>query len=53
MGKINIEWHDHNIMPKHPTPGERLHWHAEHSKHCGCHPLSEKLKNELRTAGLI
>ncbi|MHB8143992.1 MAG: hypothetical protein ACYDGX_10175 [Thermoleophilia bacterium] len=47
MGKINKEWHLANKMPKNPTREERMLWHREHLKHCGCHPLTPKLQKEL------
>ncbi len=47
MKKLNREWHLKNMMPKNPTHDQRMRWHVEHSKHCKCHPLSEKLQNEI------
>ena len=39
MNKINEEWHKRNIMPKNPTLQQRIDWHLEHSKECGCRPI--------------
>jgi hypothetical protein len=36
MGQINRDWHLANPMPKKPTEDERLNWHLQHLKHCGC-----------------
>ena len=36
MGKINAEWHKDHPMPKNPTADQRLEWHLEHLKMCGC-----------------
>jgi hypothetical protein len=36
VNKINAEWHNANRMPKNPTEDQRLEWHLEHLKHCGC-----------------
>lgn len=47
MGKINAEWHLAHRMPKNPTTEQRLRWHIEHSRHCSCRPLTEKLKAEI------
>lgn len=34
-----IEWHLSHKMPKKPTLEQRLAWHKEHLKHCGCRPV--------------
>ena len=36
MNKINAEWHSKNKMPKNPTLEQRIAWHKEHLKYCGC-----------------
>jgi hypothetical protein len=36
MGALNREWHEGHVMPKNPTPDQRLEWHIEHLKHCAC-----------------
>ena len=36
MGKINAEWHAAHKMPDNPTEDQRLAWHLDHSKNCGC-----------------
>jgi hypothetical protein len=33
---INASWHREHPMPKHPTDEERLAWHREHARECGC-----------------
>lgn len=38
MKKLNAEWHLAHPMPKNPTLAQRVAWHAEHQKHCGCRP---------------
>lgn len=47
MGKINAEWHLSHKMPKNPKPKERFEWHIEHSEHCHCREMSEKLIEEI------
>jgi hypothetical protein len=46
---INKEWHLAHPMPPHATIEQRIHWHIEHLKNCGCRrdfPL--KLKREMK-----
>lgn len=46
---LNAEWHKKHPMPKNPTVRQRVDWHLEHNKNCGCRPgLPEKLKSEMR-----
>jgi hypothetical protein len=34
--KINAEWHKKNKMKMPTTLAERVVWHEEHLKNCGC-----------------
>src|SRR5262249_40232266 len=40
---INREWHEQNKMPAGANAGQRLAWHEEHQKHCGCRPIPKSL----------
>jgi hypothetical protein len=33
---LNAEWHRAHPMPKHATFEQRVEWHREHVKACGC-----------------
>jgi hypothetical protein len=33
---INAKWHNAHRMPKNPTFEQRLEWHREHARECGC-----------------
>ncbi|MFA4930221.1 MAG: hypothetical protein WC558_17025 [Patulibacter sp.] len=33
---MNAEWHRSHPMPESPTPDQRVAWHREHMKACGC-----------------
>lgn len=46
--KLNKEWHMAHPMPKNATIEERIAWHLEHSKHCSCRPIPEKLMAEIK-----
>jgi hypothetical protein len=40
---MNTEWHRKNKMPTKATEKERLAWHLEHRRECGCRPIPERL----------
>jgi DNA-3-methyladenine glycosylase I len=40
---LNARWHDEHPMPAKPTPTERLLWHVEHERECGCRPMPKAL----------
>jgi len=46
--KLNKEWHLAHRMPKNATIEERIVWHVEHSKNCGCRPIPDKLKAAIK-----
>ena len=46
--KLNKEWHLVHPMPKNATMEERIAWHLEHSKHCACRTIPEKIKAEIQ-----
>ncbi len=45
---INAEWHAKHKMPKNPTLDQRVKWHLEHARHCGCRPASGEVLEEIR-----
>jgi hypothetical protein len=50
---INADWHKKNLMPKNPTVEQRIRWHLEHIKHCGCAPIPPKLATEMEKRKII
>ncbi len=46
--KLNKEWHLKNRMPEKATLEQRIAWHLEHAKNCGCRDIPEKLKEEMK-----
>lgn len=44
MAKVNRAWHDENRMPKNPTTKQRVKWHVNHAKECGCREMPSKIK---------
>jgi len=45
--RTNAEWHQKNPMPKNPTNRERVEWHLEHAKNCGCRPIPASVSADL------
>ena len=46
--KVNAAWHEKHPMPKNPSVQQRIDWHLEHYKNCGCRDIPEKLKAEMK-----
>lgn len=36
---MNRIWHDAHQMPRAATLEQRITWHVEHAKNCGCRPI--------------
>ena len=51
--KLNRAWHEKNRMPARPTIDQRIRWHLEHRKHCGCRPIPEKLAAAMKARGAL
>ena len=49
--KVNGEWHRSHRMPVNPTRAQRVEWHAEHEKVCGCRPVPPRLVDEVKALG--
>ena len=49
---MNAEWHARHVMPKNAATEERIAWHREHQKHCGCRPIPAKLAATMRAMGV-
>ncbi len=47
-GTINKEWHLSHPMPKNATIEQRIAWHLEHFRYCGCRDIPPKLKEEMK-----
>jgi len=44
---MNTDWHAANLMPKNPTPQQRIQWHIKDAKNCGCRPVPAKLRSAV------
>jgi len=45
---LNAMWYAKYPMPKNPTLLQRIEWHLDHYKNCGCRPIPDKLKEEMK-----
>ncbi len=50
--KLNKAWHLSHKMPANATLDQRIEWHLDHQKNCGCRDIPEKLKLEIMKRGL-
>ena len=41
------KWHEKHKMPTNPTLEQRIVWHKEHQKFCGCRPVPKSLEMYL------
>ncbi len=44
---INRVWHDAHPMPKRPTLAQRIAWHREHVRQCGCRPMPRSIAGAI------
>jgi hypothetical protein len=41
------KWHEANPMPKSANLKQRVAWHIEHAKHCGCREIPASIRTEI------
>lgn len=51
--KLNKTWHRANPMPKNANEDQRLAWHVDHARHCGCRDIPEKLKEVMKSRKIL
>ena len=44
---LNAEWHEQHPMPAKATFEQRLEWHREHARACGCRKPPADIADEL------
>ena len=44
---INKKWHDSHRMPKNANMSQRLKWHLEHTRECGCRAIPQTVLTEI------
>ena len=48
---MNRGWHDAHPMPAKATLAQRVDWHVEHARECGCREMPESVRRELERRG--
>ena len=49
---LNAKWHDAHPMPAKATMDQRIAWHLEHRRLCGCRPIPAGVVAEMKRRGL-
>jgi hypothetical protein len=44
---MNKDWHAKNKIPKSPTMDQRVRWHEEHARACGCRPIPGSVRTAI------
>jgi hypothetical protein len=52
MAKINREWHARHKMPKNPSDDQRVGWHLDHARNCGCRKIEGSIAALLKARGI-
>ncbi len=47
MSKINKNWHKANPIPPRPSLNQKIQWHTDHARECGCRPIPSKIQDEM------
>jgi hypothetical protein len=45
---MNREWHRNHRLARNASKEERIAWHREHAKTCGCRPPPGSIAADLR-----
>ena len=46
--KLNKEWHLRHPMPENPTLEQRIAWHIDHARHCGCREMPANIREIIK-----
>lgn len=49
---INRPWHAANRLGRNATLDQRIAWHLEHARECGCRDMPESIKTALVARGI-
>ncbi len=52
MTQINREWHADHKMPANPSEDQRIAWHIEHARNCGCRKIEGGVAALFRKRGI-
>jgi len=46
---LNARWHATHRLARRATLKQRIAWHVQHAKHCGCRPMPRGIRQAIRT----
>jgi len=49
---LNRDWHLAHRMPPNATLDQRIAWHLEHSKACGCREIPASVTKAMKERGI-
>lgn len=47
MSKVNENWHKNNPIPQKVTINQRIQWHVDHQRECGCRPIPPLIQTKM------
>jgi uncharacterized protein YdhG (YjbR/CyaY superfamily) len=50
---MNSKWHKQHVLPKGASLEDRIGWHREHQKRCGCRPIPSRLRAQMKRDAAI
>jgi hypothetical protein len=44
---MNKDWHQQHKMPDGASDADRIAWHIDHARNCGCRPIPKQLMERI------
>ncbi len=45
---MNKDWHQQHKMPDRASDADRIEWHINHARNCGCRPIPKPLAEKVK-----
>lgn len=52
MATINAPWHAAHVLGQGAAIDDRVAWHLEHARECGCREVPRSVRDELARRGI-
>ena len=49
---MNRNWHEQHQLSRAASSDDRVKWHVEHAKVCGCRPIPARVLEEIERRGI-
>lgn len=49
---INAQWHETHRLDRKATLDQRIAWHLEHARECGCRDMPETIRQAIVARGI-